>query len=407
MTITKTITVTFIEIEVDPEDYLILDLDSEANEDETTFLPGSKAYTRVFGSSYSMESSVGTVTSEISDKPLTITDEPFTFTDEKEKTLAYLPVGNVTCTWTGAGSPSTTIVGRKIVFPSNETGVLLCSYTTKYDQWSVSYGQEGVAVITATRGEIKQFLPVTFLSAVPIIKIGLQFILDTETNEEKTSFEPGEFAHLLCYHENPAPYVVRSSAGNTTVVATGISSPVEDELIRFINTTTATLDYPPIPGSMSYEWVGPSPGTPTFNGQTVTMSEKTIGVLKCNYRTPADRIRLQYNVAGTVIAVVIQTINTTEYTASADVVYAEAVSVEPVAYELDVRDYCSDSNVAGVEVFLDGTSIGFTDINGIIYLGELMPGSTHTLKMVKVGYIDSDLDKLLNDSFTVPARTTS
>lgn len=390
------------------ETYLIVQLDATANENKTEFFTGSKAYIQVFGSNYTMETSLGLLTREEVGKSYSV-EETLSFTNDKEKTLTYFPASIVTLSWSGVGSPVTTISGKIVTFATNQLGILTCTYTTKYDQWSLSHDEEATAIVIGTRNSTERTLEVTFSEEghiTPTVKTGLQLVLDSERNDNETQFEPGGFAYLLCYHENSAAYVVKSSAGNITLVTPRVSGPVEDELVKFINTTTATLDYPPIVGSMSYEWVGPSQGTPSFDGQTITMQEKTIGVLKCNYRTPADRIRLWYNIAGTVIAVVIQTINGTEYTASVDVVYATAVPTEPVPYELNVKDYCSDGNVEGVEVFLDGTSLGTTNSSGVIYLGLLAPGSTHTLKMIKTGYIDSNLDKLLNDSFTVPVRAT-
>jgi hypothetical protein len=41
---------------------------------------------------------------------------------------------------------------------------------------------------------------------------------------------------------------------------------------------------------------------------------------------------------------------------------------------------------------------------GKIFLAELMQGSKHQLKMIRNGYVDSDLDILLNDTFTVPVE---
>jgi hypothetical protein len=68
---------------------------------------------------------------------------------------------------------------------------------------------------------------------------------------------------------------------------------------------------------------------------------------------------------------------------------------------LSVPDFCSDEQVEDVEVFLDGFSIGYTNAEGKIFLEELMQGSQHQLKMIRNGYVDSDLDILLNDTFTV------
>jgi len=75
---------------------------------------------------------------------------------------------------------------------------------------------------------------------------------------------------------------------------------------------------------------------------------------------------------------------------------------DPAPYELEAIDYCSDGTVEGVAVTLNGNYMGLTDSNGIISLGNLTPGVTYRLKLVKEGYQDSDLDNLNNDSFTIP-----
>jgi len=53
---------------------------------------------------------------------------------------------------------------------------------------------------------------------------------------------------------------------------------------------------------------------------------------------------------------------------------------------------------------MNGNYMGLTDSNGIISLGNLIPGATYTLNnLTKEGYQDSALDNLNNDSFTVPS----
>lgn len=75
---------------------------------------------------------------------------------------------------------------------------------------------------------------------------------------------------------------------------------------------------------------------------------------------------------------------------------------EPVPYELEVKNYCTDEVLAGVTVYFDEVDIGQTSSQGIIALGALVPGSIHILRMAKVGFINSENDKLNNDSFVVP-----
>jgi len=67
---------------------------------------------------------------------------------------------------------------------------------------------------------------------------------------------------------------------------------------------------------------------------------------------------------------------------------------------INITDYVSEADVAGASVYLDGTLQGTTDANGEIDLSDVAIG-THTLKVTKTGYVDSDEDELLNDYLVV------
>lgn len=92
--------------------------------------------------------------------------------------------------------------------------------------------------------------------------------------------------------------------------------------------------------------------------------------------------------------------------ASVEEAEMDVTTEDPVPYELEATDYCSDADVEGVAVTMDGDYMGLTNGDGIISLGDLVPGTTHTLKLTKTGYQDSDLDNLNNDSFTVPTSSS-
>ena len=67
---------------------------------------------------------------------------------------------------------------------------------------------------------------------------------------------------------------------------------------------------------------------------------------------------------------------------------------------INITDYVSDADVATAAVFVDGVSKGNTDANGEIDIADIAIG-THTLKVTKSGYVDSDADELLNDYLVV------
>ena len=67
---------------------------------------------------------------------------------------------------------------------------------------------------------------------------------------------------------------------------------------------------------------------------------------------------------------------------------------------ISIKDYVSDADVATAAVFIDNVSKGNTDANGEIDITGITVG-THTLKITKTGYVDSDADELLNDYLVV------
>ena len=150
-------------------------------------------------------------------------------------------------------------------------------------------------------------------------------------------------------------------------------------------------------GAVETFWVGRSGGTISIDGQTITVPEKIVGVLKCKYTTFYDNFKLVSDTAGT-----INVCGTySEKTACRTVTVTDPT--DPVDYELEVRDYCSEAIISGATIYFDGVDIGNTDTNGVINLGKLLPGSSHSLKITKTGYIDSDKDKLNNAIIEVPS----
>ena len=247
------------------------------------------------------------------------------------------------------------------------------------------------------------------------ISAGASLSLDDEKNqtiygEAKTSFMAGEAAYLkllgvsdyLKVH-GKSGYDVGCSAGTVSKNAVNIAYPC-DEDVTFRLSSSEQLQQVPY-GPVKWQWIGKDGGTPLFMGRTITISARKIGVLKCEYKSLGDRLKLFVNQADMgnlnsmdVLVVVYKDGNVL---ASTTVTYENDV-VLPVPVELSVADFCSDETIENVEVFLDGNFIGRTNNDGKIALGNLIPGQKYQLKMLREGYTDSDLDVLHNDEFTVP-----
>lgn len=238
--------------------------------------------------------------------------------------------------------------------------------------------------------------------------------LDEEKNRQvygqsKTTFAPGETAYLRLISSSDAAYTLLSSAGSLSRAASRVPY-AEEENLFFSQEKTARLRHLPR-GGVSWQWLGHSAGTPLFAGRSVSINSPAVAVLNCQYETLGDRFRLRVSAAQMeghsdfeVNAVAVQG----DQSASCRVRFSvEEGGGEPQPVDLQVRDFCSGEDVEEVEVFLDGAFIGKTSASGRIYLGMLIPGSVHQLKMVRAGYVDSDLDVLHNDSFTVPSASTA
>ena len=65
-----------------------------------------------------------------------------------------------------------------------------------------------------------------------------------------------------------------------------------------------------------------------------------------------------------------------------------------------VRDYVSEADVEGAEVYIDGVSVGAADVNGEVNIPSIEIGG-HSIRIVKTGYFDTTADDLLNDYFVV------
>lgn len=246
--------------------------------------------------------------------------------------------------------------------------------------------------------------------------------LDKEKNtevygeENKSTFAPSESAYLKLIHSSEDEYQLFVSAGKVNKSASDVLYPMSENVI-FAATRQGNLTYIPIQ-SVTWAWMGKSPGNPLFSRRSIRIEIPSgtpadefipVGVLQCEYNTNGDRLKLTVTSSDLVgfdtmdvLVVAIQGENKATTTIS----YDTGLGGEPVPINLLVKDFCSDEKVNDVDVYLDGVYVGETNGNGKIYLGMMVPNTIHQLKMTRSGYIDSDLDVLHNDSFTVPAPYT-
>lgn len=241
----------------------------------------------------------------------------------------------------------------------------------------------------------------TTISFVPLSDVVDDFILlelDDVKNAGRTTFNVGEKVYLRFLTPSSDAYVIKVSAGTAQTESTNIHYPITDDEKQFPNVDSGYLSYIPCT-AVDYEWIGHSAGVPYFNGRRITLKQISVAVLNNNYSVRGNRLSVVSNVVGTVLIVVIQGDN--QASLAITIEDEEAVG-DPVAYELEARDYCTDDVLVGATIYFDNVDIGQTDENGIIALGALIPGSTHSLRMEKAGYINSENDRLNNDSFVVP-----
>lgn len=237
----------------------------------------------------------------------------------------------------------------------------------------------------------------------------LSIALDAEKNaevygEKKSTFFPGEKAYLHITRTLSDAYTLHSSAGK--IVSTNKNMPYDiSEDFSFVFESSKTLSDLPA-GSVSWKWFGKSGGGPVFDRRQISLHSSVVGILQCSYKTYRDQAYLlvldrDINVEDAEEFPVLAVVKQNDSTASCTVQYG-GDSLAPIPIDLHISDFCSDEDLSEVDVYMDGSFIGKSNTSGKIYLGLLVPGTVHTLKMTKTGYRDSDQDILHNDKFTVP-----
>jgi hypothetical protein len=172
------LTVTFVASEelededvVEINEAIRLSLDSEANDNETSFVTGTPAYIKQFPpGEFTMEVNIGTVEKRLRNVPYTITEELVYFANVTIANLNYLPNGEVTYSWVGKDLGNPVFNGRVATIQESGVGVLSCTYITLYDQLMILYaGEEATTILlVVTNGTASDSLLITYTGAVDV-----------------------------------------------------------------------------------------------------------------------------------------------------------------------------------------------------------------------------------------------
>jgi len=241
----------------------------------------------------------------------------------------------------------------------------------------------------------------------------LSISLDEKKNREyyavenKTSFFPNEVAFLKVISSSSEPFQLYTSLGSARISQNNVFYEFIEN-VSFELSKEGKLQHTPH-STVNYKWLS-RPGTGlSFVDNKIFLSQKAVALLQCEYRTIGTRVSLNVSESQIseemkieeqipVIVVVVQG-NRVAYIA---VNYeGEGVS-NPIPVHLRILDFCSDLVIGDVDVYVDEKFVGKTNSQGTLYLGMMYPETVHTLLMTKEGYVNSDLDVLYNDSFTVP-----
>lgn len=129
-------TITFAIVQPDGADgsssSISVELDAEANDNKTTFLPGDTAnfiiHTVPSDLDVTVDTTIGTVAAN-GTKSVAVQDQ-LVFIQSLEETLSKVPNGTVTTAWVGRAGGTPIVSGSSIKLTTATNGVLNCTYNT-------------------------------------------------------------------------------------------------------------------------------------------------------------------------------------------------------------------------------------------------------------------------------------
>jgi len=139
------------------------------------------------------------------------------------------------------------------------------------------------------------------------------------------------------------------------------------------------------------------------NSTVVLDGDERVGTIRLNYKTyEAQSYDLtSFSNAG-IYVVFYKKVTDTEWKAfTFNVGEGQADErSQPSIVTVQAKDFCTDLPIEGATVYVDGSLIGVTDVNGKRVVG-LMAAGAHSLKIQATNYIPTDSDDLSNDSFQI------
>lgn len=224
--------------------------------------------------------------------------------------------------------------------------------------------------------------------------------------ELKIAFAPGDPVYLKFLSGLDDEYEILASAGSISRAAIDVPYPVSQDLV-FSNETVAALSNLPAAG-VDWKWIGRGAGSPLFDGRSVQLPERSVAVLRCEYQTLGDRLKLIVPESAmdghneiTVNVVVIQAgmVAEQQVTIARDEVADRVQEICDV--QVIVEDYCTGDRIAGATVQAAGQTVT-TDSGGKCTLRDIVKGQDYEISVSATGYTASDDDLLANDSFEIP-----
>ncbi len=226
----------------------------------------------------------------------------------------------------------------------------------------------------------------------------LSISIDSELNQGRYSFSPGNEVYLTVHTSHPIVSLF-ASWGSLSFSHEIVTD--EEEYLPIVKEREKSLRYLPIDGTFSYEWLGPNRGNVVVDGRKLSfVSDDFFGFLHVTYKARA-KIYLLRNVSqpGAVCVILANEAGNTAYQV---IEFTGEEGAEELAdVSVVVKDMADGHPVAGVVVMVDGNTVGITDENGRVYAGKLTKGR-HDLRLVpQEPYLKSDEDGLANDWFTL------
>lgn len=381
----------------------IIELDNERNNDRTSFFPGTEAYVRVYpvpGFDYTVQVSAGqvqrlrTYSEEVENEEIVVQDGRISTDYPIQALRSY--------SWTGRnlGTPEletpgdTELILSSLPFGCPGVGVLTVSYQTEYDLYKVTFSGSGKVLLCAQ--DLDESVIQTF--SISFRADDLSESLSLEIDEERTgttSPAPGAEVWIRAWTDKRI-VEFGSTAGRVQAGPWNVHEGME-ETVEFYDSDEASLQQAAVRLN-STEWLGrASLGAVVCAGKTLRAAQSGYGVLRVSYDTRYALLSLsQVNER---IPVIVWAEDSDGRKGHLLIDFGEEGEEKDVY--LVVKDFCSDLPVAGATVRAGGQVYGPTGPDGRVYLGRRQVGQRLEIEISAPGYVDSNVDALANDAFTV------